>query len=208
VVRIGLRTVLDAERDIDIVGEAGTAADAIRMVGAVEPDIVLMDVRLPDDSGLVACRRIREQWPNVQVLMLTSYADPDMVIEAINACAAGYVLKQLDTRDLLKAIRDVGAGRSALDPAVTGDVLDRVRKAEANARSAAFAELSAREVEVLAQVAQGRTNAEIAESLFLSEKTARNHVSAILAKLGLANRIEAATFAVRNHVERYVRGNE
>jgi DNA-binding NarL/FixJ family response regulator len=204
VVRLGLRALLTGEPDITVVGEAGTAAEAIQVVSRVEPDIVLMDIRLPDQSGITACQQVRQRWPAVQVLMLTSFADEELVLEAISAGAAGYVLKQLGNDDLLRAVRAVGRGDAVLDPVVTRQLLARVRRAEHEAHGAAFHDLSERELEVLALVAEGKTNAEIAEVLILSEKTVRNHVSTILEKLQLTNRIEAATYAVRHHIERFL----
>ena len=204
VVRLGLRALLEGEDDITVVGEAGTAAEAIEVVSRIQPDIVLMDIRLPDQSGIAACQQVRQRWPTVQVLMLTSFADEDLVLEAISAGAAGYVLKQLGNDDLLRAVRAVGRGDAVLDPTVTRQLLARVRRAEHEAHGAAFHDLSERELAVLALVAEGKTNAEIAEALILSEKTVRNHVSTILEKLDLTNRIEAATYAVRHHIERFV----
>lgn len=206
VVRLGLRALLDAEPDIDVVGEAATAAEAVEMAGQLQPTLVLMDIRLPDQSGIAACRQIRQRWPAIQVLMLTSFANEELVLEAITAGASGYVLKQLDTTDLVNAVRAIGRGDAVLDPAVTQKVLTRVRSAEHEAQTAAFRDLSERELEVLALVAEGKTNAEIGDVLVLSEKTVRNHVSTILSKIGLTNRIEAATFAVRNHIERFLPG--
>jgi DNA-binding NarL/FixJ family response regulator len=200
VVRLGLRTLLEAQGDLWVVAEAGTAAEAVRLAGQEQPDLVLMDVRLPDDSGLAACREIRQRWPRIQVLVLTSFADHALVMEAIEAGASGYVLKQLDTGDLLKAIRAVEHGDAVLDPAVTRALLSSVQTVQRQSRAAAFGDLSERELDVLALVADGKTNAEIADALSISEKTARNHVSAILGKLGVTNRIEAATFAVRHRL--------
>lgn len=204
VVRLGLRALLEGEPGITVVGEAGTAAEALAVVGRLQPAIVLMDIRLPDQSGITACQQVRQRWPNVQVLILTSFADEELVLEAIGAGAAGYVLKQVGTDDLLRAVRAVARGDAVLDPAVTRQLLTRVRRAEHAAHGAAFSQLSDRELEVLALVAEGRTNAEIADALTLSEKTARNHVSTILEKLELTNRIEAATYAVRHHIERFL----
>ena len=206
VVRLGLRALLDSEPDIEVVGEASTAAQAVQFTEQLRPQLVLMDIRLPDQSGIEACQKIRQRWPDIQVLMLTSFADEDLVVEAINAGAAGYVLKQLDTADLLKAVRAVSQGDAILDPAVTQKIMARVRRAEQEAHAAAFHDLSERELQVLALVAEGKTNAEIGEVLILSEKTVRNHVSAILSKLNMTNRIEAATYAVRHHIERLLSG--
>ena len=206
VVRLGLRALLESEADLEVVGEAENATQAVQVAGHLQPNLVLMDVRLPDRSGISACRQIRQEWPAIQVLMLTSFADEELVLDAINAGAAGYVLKQLDTTDLLKAVRAVGLGDAVLDPAVTRNVLQQMRQAQKEAQVNAFRGLSTREVEVLALVAEGKTNAEIGECLILSEKTVRNYVSAILEKLNVTNRIEAATYAVRNHIERYKGG--
>lgn len=207
VVRLGLRALLTDEPDVRVVAEAGTVAEAVRAAEIERPDIVLLDIRLPDGSGIDACRAIRARSRATQVIILTSFADPALVLEAIEAGAAGYVLKQLDTSDLLKAVRAVALGDAVLDPAVTRDVLARVRKAEAETQSRPFSDLSEREIDVLAVVAQGKTNAEIGATLNLSEKTVRNHVSTILSKLGLTNRIEAATFAVRHDIDRWDRGS-
>src|SRR3990170_4013316 len=133
VVRLGLRALIEAERDLEVVGEAATAATAVEAAGRLRPNAVLMDVRLPDRSGIAACQEIRQRWPAIQVLMLTSFADEDLVLEAINAGAAGYVLKQLNTDDLLRAVRAVGRGDAVLDPSVTQKVLARVRRAERDA---------------------------------------------------------------------------
>jgi len=208
VVRLGLKTLLESESDLEVVGEAGTAADAIRLAGQLQPNIILMDIRLPDQTGIAACRQIRQDWPDIQILVLTSFADESLVMEAIEAGAAGYVLKQLDTDELLRAVRAIGQGDAVLDPAVTKKLLAGVRQAKQDAQAAAFRDLSERELDVLALVAEGKTNAEVADVLILSEKTVRNHVSVILSKLHLTNRIEAATYAVRNNIERYVSGWE
>lgn len=200
VVRIGLRTLLNDEPGMEVIGEAGSVAEAIRLSSYLQPDVVLLDVRLPDGSGIEACRTIRRQTES-QVLMLTSYVDDNLVVDAISAGAAGYVLKQISIDELLRAIRAVAAGDAALDPKVTARVLKRVRQLEHATSASAFHDLSEREIQVLMLVAEGKSNAEIAADLSLSPTTVRNHVSAILSKLGLSNRIEAAIYAVRNHIE-------
>ena len=203
VVRVGLRTLLNDEPDMEVIGEAGTVADAIRLCSQLGPDVVLLDVRLPDGSGIDACRAIRRR-SDSQVLMLTSYADDELVVEAITSGAAGYVLKQISIEELLRAIRAVGAGDAVLDPQITIRVLRHVRQLERSSSASAFRDLSEREMQVLALVAEGKSNAEIAEKLHLSPTTVRNHVSTILSKLGLSNRIEAAIYAVRNHIELFM----
>lgn len=203
IVRAGLRAVLAGDSSLDVIAEAGTAAEALRRVEQYRPDVVLMDVRLPDQSGIAATREICRRWPATQVLMLTSFADESLVLESIDAGAAGYVLKQIDPEELIRAVHAVSQGDSVLSPEVTRRVLGRVRRAEHESRQAAFRDFSEREIEVLALIAEGKTNEEIAGILVLSEKTVAHHVSNILAKLGVANRIGAATFAVRNQIERY-----
>ena len=203
IVRLGLQTLLSVKPDFEVIGQAATAGEAIAAVERLQPQIVLMDVRLPGRNGVEACREIKRRWPQTHVIMLTSYADDELVLEAIQAGAEGYVLKRVQDDDLIEGIRAVARGEAILDPAVTQKLLARVRRAEQEMTAWAFRELSEREIEVLALVSEGKTNAEIAQVLSLSEKTVGNHVSAILEKLGVANRIEAATYAVRHHLERY-----
>jgi DNA-binding NarL/FixJ family response regulator len=204
VVRLGLITLLEDLPWVRVVAEAGSAAEAIQVVERHQPDVVVMDIRMPGESGLDACQEITGRWPDIKVVMLTSFVDDDMIFQAIQAGASGYVLKQVGNESLIGALDAVRRGEALLDPVVTQRVLKRVRETETDRQAAAFRDLSAREMEILAQVAEGKSNIEIAEALFLSEKTARNHVSAILSKLGFSNRIEAATYAVRNHIERHL----
>ncbi len=203
VVRLGLRSLLNGEPDLDVIAEAGNASQAIQLALQLQPDVILMDIRLPDKSGIEACREIKRAHPHIHILMLTSYSDDELVTEAIAAGATGYVLKQLSTDDLLQAVRTVGQGGSVLDSKVAKQILNYVKRTQRESSNAAFRDLSPREIQVLRLVADGKSNAEIARELTLSSTTVRNHVSAILNKLGLSNRIEAATYAVRNHIERY-----
>lgn len=206
VVRLGLLTLLEDLPWVRVVAEAGSAGEAIEATVRHQPDVVVMDIRMPGSSGLEACREITRRWPDVKVVMLTSYMDDDLIFQAIQAGASGYVLKQVGNESLINALGAVRRGEALLDPAVTQRVLQRVRETENDREAAAFRDLSGREMEILALVAEGKSNGEIAAELTLSEKTVRNHVSAILSKLSLTNRIEAATYAVRNHLERYVGG--
>jgi DNA-binding NarL/FixJ family response regulator len=188
VVRVGLRTLLGRRRDFTVVGAAGTGAEAVTLAGRTRPDVVVMDVRMPGENGIEACREIRSHLPETKVLMLTSYADEDAVLASILAGASGYLLKDTTGQDLAEAILRVAAGASLLDPAVTGLVLSRI-KAD---RGLATGGLSDRERQILELIAQGKTNREIGEVLFLAEGTVRNLVSGILAKLGAGSRAEAA----------------
>ena len=197
VFRIGLRTVLEFEPDLRVVGEAGDAAAGVQAAAALRPDLVLMDVRLGGIDGVTACREIRSRLPEVRVLMLTSFADEDVVMASIMAGAAGFVTKNVGRAELLAAIRSVARGESLLDPAVTRSVLARLVELSERDRARGTDNLSEREREVLVLVAQGCTNREIAEKLVLSEHTARNHISRIFEKLGLSRRSEAAAYATR-----------
>lgn len=203
VVRLGLQALLNVESDFEVIGQAGTADDAVMAVERLRPQVVLMDLRLPGRSGVEACREIKQRWPDIHVIMLTSYADDELVLEAISAGAAGYVLKKVEGGNLVEVIRAVARGEAVLDSAVTQKLLAHVRQAEHDLTGLAFRSLSEREIEVLALLSEGKTNAEIAHQLSLSEKTVGNHISAIFDKLGVTNRIEAATYAVRHHIERY-----
>jgi two-component system response regulator DevR len=204
VVRLGLKTLLERHPQFEVVGEAGNAKEAIDLVGKIQPDVVLMDIRLPGTSGIEACETIIQNTPEVKVIMLTSYAEDEMLFSAIRAGASGYVLKQIGGDDLIKAIESVGRGEALLDPAVTQRVIQEVRRAVKEEEASAFSNLSQQEKHVLLSVAEGRTNREIAKSLFLGEGTVRNYVSSILSKLGVSNRAEAAAYAVEHNLREYL----
>ena len=198
VVRTGLKAILEPEDDLDVVGQAASAAEAVQRVPLLAPDVILMDVRMGEMNGTEACRLIKSVCPQVGVLMLTSFGEEEAVMSAIMAGASGYLLKNVGRADLLKAIRAVAAGHNLLDPAVTGKVMARLARLASKEQNRVLQGISAREKEVLALVAQGLTNREIAGKLVISENTARNHVSRILEKLGLARRSEAAVFAAQH----------
>lgn len=204
VVRLGLITLLEDLDWVEVVGEAGTAEEALRVIERLRPDVVVMDIRLPGESGIEACRTITTRWPEIRVIMLTSSADDEMILKSLQAGASGYVLKQVGNQAFISALDAARKGESMLDPQVTGRVIARLREAERLQQAMAFRDLSDREFEVLALIAEGRSNPEIAARLSLSEKTVGHHVSTILAKLNLTNRIEAATYAVRHHIEEHL----
>jgi DNA-binding NarL/FixJ family response regulator len=195
VVRKGLRALLEACEDIEVVGEADTVAEALIRIPAVEPNVAILDVRLPDGSGVEVCREVRSTAPDIACVMLTSYADDEALIASILAGAAGYVLKQVGSLDLLDTIRRAGAGESLLDPALTDRVLERLR--EGPKTDPRLASLTPQERKILDLIAEGYTNRQIAENMFLAEKTVKNYVSNLLAKLGMERRTQAATFAAR-----------
>lgn len=195
VVRKGLRALLEACEDIAVVGEADTVAEALVRIPAVQPNVAILDVRLPDGSRVEVCREVRSASPDIACVMLTSYADDEALIASIMAGAAGYVLKQVGSLDLLDTIRRAGAGESLLDPALTDRVLERLR--EGPKTDPRLASLTPQERKILDLIAEGYTNRQIAETMFLAEKTVKNYVSNLLAKLGMERRTQAATFAAR-----------
>ena len=202
VVRQGLVAVLSRHAEFQVVGEAGTVAESIAAARRFEPDLVVMDVRLPDGSGIEACREIRAEMPETRVVMLTSYPDDDAVLSAIVAGASGYLLKQVRARDLVAALEAVGRGESLLDPAVTEKVLERVRRIATGGHTDELAMLTSQEQKILMLVAEGKTNKEIAADVFLSDKTVKNYVSSILSKLNLERRAQAAAFVAKRGMGR------
>ncbi len=200
VVRAGLRALIDAEEDMVVVGEAGTAAEGVRRVGFDEPDVVVLDVRLPDASGVEACRDIRERFPEVKVLMLSSFADEEALMAAILAGASGYVLKQIKIDDLVDDIRKIGAGESLLDPEMTDRLFQRLRTG--SPEDPLLGQLTNQERTIVDHIAEGMTNKQIAEEMFLAEKTVKNYVSNVLAKMGMSRRSEAAAYVARIQAEK------
>jgi two-component system response regulator DevR len=203
VVRIGLKSLLSHYDRFEVIGEAATAKEALDQALRLHPDIILMDIRLPGTSGIEACEQIITADSNIKVIMLTSYAEDEMLFSAIRAGASGYVLKQIGAEDLVKAIESVGKGEALLDPAVTQRVFQEVRRAVKEEEASAFASLSQQERHVLLLVSEGKTNREIAKILFLGEGTVRNYVSSILSKLDVSNRAEAAAYAVQHNLREY-----
>jgi len=195
VVRRGLRELFEAEEDLSVVGEAATAEEAISRVPATRPDVAVLDVRLPDGDGVEVCRDLRSAMPELKCLMLTSFADDEALFSAILAGASGYVLKQVKGSDLVSAVRRVAAGGSLLDPALTRQVMDRLRGEKVEDER--LARLTGQERNILQLIADGKTNRQIADELFLAEKTVKNYVSNLLSKMGFARRTEAAVYAAR-----------
>lgn len=200
IVRLGLMTLLNDQPDMEVVAEASTAAEAVRAVEKYQPDVVLMDIRLPGEGGIEATRQVTARFPKSKVVMLTSFADDDLIIRAISAGAVGYVLKQVGNEELLRAIQAAARGEASLDPSTTARLLSRVREVDRKSEEDAFRELSVREMDVLVQVARGKTNAEIGQILNLSEKTVGNYIGTMFEKLHLNNRIELAIYAVEHHL--------
>ncbi len=204
VVRLGLRSLLERHPDLVVVGEAETANDAIRAVESLAPDVVVLDIRLPGRSGVEACAEIKRRRPETKIVILTSYAEDEVLLDAIVAGAEGYVLKQVGSDDLVQALRRVGRGEQLLDPRLTNQVFAKLREMRERERAEAFAGLSEQELRVLALVTEGKTNREIGEALYLSERTVRNYVSDILAELGHTSRAQAAAYAARHRIEDYL----
>ncbi|RDG33029.1 response regulator [Streptomyces corynorhini] len=202
VVRRGVFELLSVEDDIEVVGEAGTAADAMARIPATRPDVAVLDVRLPDGSGVEVCREIRSRDENIKCLMLTSFADDEALFDAIMAGASGYVLKAIRGNELLTAVRDVAAGRSLLDPVATARVLERLRNGKDPKGDERLADLTDQERRILDLIGEGMTNRAIGEQLHLAEKTIKNYVSSLLSKLGMERRSQAAAFVARIQAEK------
>lgn len=208
VVRRGVAALLEAEPDITVVGEAGTAASALARVPAVRPDVAVLDVRLPDGSGIEVCRQLRAEHPDLACLMLTSFSDDEALLDAVLAGAAGYVLKQIHGSDLVGAVRTLASGGSLLDPASTARVMQRLRESSRRDEEAdPLRALTPHERQIVALIGEGLTNREIGARLFLAEKTVKNHVSHVLAKLGLQRRTQVAVLATERRAAR-PRGGE
>jgi DNA-binding NarL/FixJ family response regulator len=206
IVRQGVRYLLEAEPDIEVVGEAGTASSALARIPALRPDVAVLDMRLPDGDGIEVCREMRSRMPEVACLILTSYGDDEGLFSAVMAGAAGYVLKQIHGTDLVTAIRTVAAGQSMLDPTAASKLMARLR--DQPKKNGPLASLSPQERRILELIGEGLTNRQIGERMFLAEKTVKNYVSALFAKLGLERRTQAAAFAVRTFGDQHKRGDE
>jgi len=204
VVRLGLKSLIERHPGYEVVAEASAAHEAIQKAIAHEPDIVLMDIRLVGGSGIEACEEITNKLPGTKVIMLTSYAEDEMLFSAIRAGAIGYVLKQISSDALINTIEAASRGEAMLDPTLTQRIFTEVRRAIQQEEVAAFTDLTPQEMQVLAAIVEGKTNREIASALFLSEGTVRNYVSSILSKLSVANRAEAAAYAVQHHLKDYL----
>lgn len=204
VVRLGLKSLLEHNAQFEVIGEASNAREAIEANERLHPDIILMDIRLPGTSGIEACETIVRDHPETKVVMLTSYAEDEMLFSAIRAGASGYVLKQIGGEDLIRAMEAVGRGEMLLDTLLTQRVFQEVRRAVKEEEASVFSNLSQQERHVLMLVSEGKTNREIAKALFLGEGTVRNYVSSILSKLGVSNRAEAAAFSVEHNLREYL----
>ena len=208
VVRAGLKALLEHQGHFRVVAEAGTGEEAVRLAKEQRPDVAVLDIRMPGVSGIDACRQIVEILPSCKVIMLTSYAEDELLMAAIQAGASGYVLKRIGDNELVQAVERVSRGEGMLDPAMTATVFSEVRKANQAQHAAAFSELTPQEMSVLAHVAEGLTNRQIAVKLYLGEGTVRNYVSSILSKIGASNRAEAAAYAVKHKISEFVPLND
>jgi DNA-binding NarL/FixJ family response regulator len=204
VVRVGVRALIERQPGMVVVGEAGTVREAVAQAEKLTPDVVLLDLRLPGGDGLEACRQIKAHRPETRIVVLTSFPDEEMLFEAIAAGADGYVLKQIGSGDLLMALERAGRGESLLDPSLTARVFAKMREVHRQERARAFADLNSQEMQILAGIAEGKTNREIGDKLHLSEKTVRNYVSRILDKLSLSSRAQAGAYAARFRIEDYL----
>ena len=204
VVRVGVRALIERQPGMEVVGEAATVREAVSQTEQLAPDVVVLDIRLPGGNGLEACRQIKALRPDTRIIVLTSYPDDKVLFDAISCGAEGYVLKQIGSEDLIRALERVGRGESLLDPSVTDRVFAKMREMRQQERAHAFADLSAQEMQILSRISEGETNREIGAALQLSEKTVRNYVSIILSKLGLTSRAQAAAYAARQHIEDYL----
>lgn len=204
VVRAGLRALLERQGNFRIVAEAATGEEAIAKAQEFQPDVAVLDIRMPGLSGIEACRQIVETVPNCRVIMLTSYAEDELLFAAIQAGASGYVLKRIGDNELVHAVERISRGEGMLDPAMTATVFAEMRKATEAQHAAAFADLTPQELAVLALVAEGMTNRQIAVKLYLGEGTVRNYVSSVLTKIGVSNRAEAAAYAVKHNINELI----
>ncbi len=204
VVRLGLKSLIERHAGFEVVAEAASQNEAVQKALSYDPDIVVMDIRLAGGSGIEACEQIMTQRPSTKVIMLTSYAEDEMLFSAIRAGAVGYVLKQVGGNDVIRAIEAAARGEATLDPSLTQRIFDEMRRSIKQEEATAFHELTSQEMHVLALIAEGKTNREIAQALYLSEGTVRNYVSGILSKLQVSNRAEAAAYAIRHHLKDYL----
>lgn len=207
VVRMGLKSLLSHNAQFQVVAEAGSSSQALEQVARYSPDVVVMDIRLPGKSGIEATREITAKFPKTKVIVLTSYAEDELLFDAIAAGASGYVLKQIGSGELVRALETIGRGESLIDPTLTQKVFSRVREASRKAEDEAFASLNDQELKILALLAKGKMNKEIAAEVYLSDKTVRNYVSSILSKLHLSTRSEAAAYAVTHRVQDHLPTN-
>jgi len=204
VVRLGMRALLERHPSFTVVGEASTQEEAVAMAEEQQPDLVLMDIRLAGGSGIEACQQIKDRLPDTKVIMLTSFAEDELLFAAIRAGASGYLLKQIAGGEVVRAIEAAARGESMLDPTLTQRVFSEVRRSIKKEEAIAFQDLTSQERQVLLLIAEGKTNREIATELFLSEGTVRNYVSSILSKLGVSNRAEAAAYAIKHHLADHI----